>query len=239
MREHNRQPHELRPLTFTRNYTKYAEGSVLVEFGNTKVLCNASVKQAEVPRFLKGKGQGWVTAEYSMLPRATHERTDREAARGGQGGRTLEIQRLISRSLRAMVDLKKIGEHSIIIDCDVIQADGGTRTAAISGSCVALIDALRFMQLQKIITTDPLIQFIGAVSVGIYKGVPCLDLNYREDSQAETDMNIVMNDQCGFVEIQGTAEKNVFTAEQMTTMVSLATQGIKQIIAKQQEVLAD
>lgn len=237
MRDFNRLPHELRPITFTRQYTKHAEGSVLVEFGHTKVLCNATVK-TEVPRFLKGSGQGWVTAEYSMLPRATNERTDREAARGQQGGRTLEIQRLIGRSLRSMVDFKKLGEHSIIVDCDVIQADGGTRTAAITGSCVALIDALRFMQQKKIITTDPLVQFVGAVSVGICNGVPFLDLDYKEDSTAQTDMNVVMNDNGGFVEIQGTAEKKVFSKEEMDAMIDLATQGIQQINIKQREALA-
>jgi len=238
MRESNRQAHELRPLRFTRNYTRYAEGSVLVEFGNTKVLCNASVKLEQVPRFLKGTGQGWVTAEYSMLPRATHDRSDREAARGQQGGRTLEIQRLISRCLRSMVDLKKLGENSIILDCDVIQADGGTRTAAISGSCVALIDAISFLQKQKAISASPLLHHVAAVSVGIHNGVPLLDLDYLEDSSAETDMNVVMNDKGGFVEIQGTAEKNAFSAEQMAGMVALATQGIQQIIAKQHEALA-
>lgn len=237
MRHENRQPNELRPLNFTRHFTKYAEGSVLVEFGNTKVLCNASVKLDQAPRFLKGTGQGWVTAEYSMLPRATGERTDREAARGQQGGRTLEIQRLISRALRSMVDLKKLGEHSIIVDCDVIQADGGTRTASISGACVALIDALNFMKDKKIFSNIPLVQLIGSVSVGICESVSLLDLDYKEDSRAETDMNVVMNETGGFVEIQGTAEKNVFSAAQMTEMVGLASQGISTIIKKQREVL--
>ena len=203
MRFSNRQAHELRPIRITRNYTQYAEGSVLIEFGQTKVLCNASIK-TDVPRFLKNSGQGWVTAEYSMLPRATNERTDREATRGQQGGRTLEIQRLIARSLRAMVNLKLLGENTIIIDCDVIQADGGTRTASITGGCIALVDAIRHMQRKKIITTDPVLQYIAAVSVGIHKGVPLLDLDYSEDSQAETDMNVVMNDEDGFVEIYPT-----------------------------------
>lgn len=239
MRQNNRQPNELRSLQFTRHFTKYAEGSVLVEFGNTKVLCNASVKLDQVPRFLKGTGQGWVTAEYSMLPRATNERTDREAARGQQGGRTLEIQRLIARSLRSMVDLKKMGEHSIIVDCDVIQADGGTRTASISGACVALIDALHFMQQKKAFSNLPLLQHIAAVSVGVHNGVALLDLDYSEDSQAETDMNVVMNDQGGFVEVQGTAEKNVFSKEQMMEMVALASDGITDIIKKQREVLGE
>jgi len=237
MRFSNRQAHELRPIRITRNYTQYAEGSVLIEFGQTKVLCNASIK-TDVPRFLKNSGQGWVTAEYSMLPRATNERTDREATRGQQGGRTLEIQRLIARSLRAMVNLKLLGENTIIIDCDVIQADGGTRTASITGGCIALVDAIRHMQRKKIITTDPVLQYIAAVSVGIHKGVPLLDLDYSEDSQAETDMNVVMNDEDGFVEIQGTAEKQTFSAEEMLAMVNLAKDGIKQLIAKQKEALA-
>ena len=226
MRFSNRQPHELRPIHITRNYTQYAEGSVLIEFGQTKVLCNASIK-TDVPRFLKNSGQGWVTAEYSMLPRATNERTDREATRGQQGGRTLEIQRLIARSLRAMVNLKLLGENTIIVDCDVIQADGGTRTASITGGCIALVDAIRHMQRKKIINTDPLLQYIAAISVGIHKGIPLLDLDYSEDSQAETDMNVVMNDESGFVEIQGTAEKKTFSAEEMLAMVNLAKDGIK------------
>ena len=239
MRPSNRKADELRPIKFTRHYTKHAEGSVLVEFGDTKVLCNASVRADQVPRFLKGTGQGWVTAEYSMLPRATNERTDREATRGQQGGRTLEIQRLISRSLRTTVDRKLIGEHTIIIDCDVIQADGGTRTASITGGCIALVDALRFMQRKKIIKTDPFLQLVAAVSVGIYQGEPVLDLDYIEDSQADTDMNIVMNQDGGFVEIQGTAEKSNFTSKEMFSMVDLATKGIQQLLAKQQEALAE
>lgn len=239
MRPSKRKTDELRNITFTRHYTKHAEGSVLVEFGDTKVLCNASVKKENVPRFLKGSGVGWVTAEYSMLPRATTERTDREAARGQQGGRTLEIQRLISRALRSTVNRALIGEHTIIVDCDVIQADGGTRTAAISGACVALVEALRFMQRQKIITKDPFIQLVAAVSVGVYKGQPVLDLDYAEDSNAETDMNVVMNEAGGFVEVQGTAEKSHFSAAQMHSMIELATQGITEIINKQQAVLAE
>jgi ribonuclease PH len=239
MRPSNRKADELRSIKFTRHYTKHAEGSVLVEFGDTKVLCNASVRADQVPRFLKGTGQGWVTAEYSMLPRATNERTDREATRGQQGGRTLEIQRLISRSLRTTVDRKLIGEHTIIIDCDVIQADGGTRTASITGGCIALVDALRFMQRKKIIKTDPFLQLVAAVSVGIYQGEPVLDLDYIEDSQADTDMNIVMNQDGGFVEIQGTAEKSNFTSKEMFSMVDLATKGIQQLLAKQQEALAE
>lgn len=239
MRPSQRKADELRAIKFTRHYTKHAEGSVLVEFGDTKVLCNASVKQEQVPRFLKGSGQGWVTAEYSMLPRATTERTDREATRGQQGGRTLEIQRLISRSLRTTVDRQLLGEHTIIVDCDVIQADGGTRTAAITGGCVALVDALRFMQREKIIKTDPFLQLVAAVSVGIYKGVPVLDLDYAEDSKADTDMNIVMNQDGGFVEIQGTAEKNNFTSTEMLAMVNLATAGIQTLLAQQQASLAE
>lgn len=239
MRPSQRKADELRTIKFTRHYTKHAEGSVLVEFGDTKVICNASVKQEQVPRFLKGSGQGWVTAEYSMLPRATTERTDREATRGQQGGRTLEIQRLISRSLRTTVDRKLLGEHTIIVDCDVIQADGGTRTAAITGACVALVDALRFMQREKVIKTDPFLQLVAAVSVGVYKGMPILDLDYAEDSQADTDMNIVMNQDNGFVEIQGTAEKNNFTNTEMLAMVNLAVTGIQTLLAKQQAALAE
>lgn len=239
MRPSQRKADELRPIKFTRHYTKHAEGSVLVEFGDTKVLCNASVRAEQVPRFLKGSGSGWVTAEYSMLPRATSERTDREATRGQQGGRTLEIQRLISRSLRTTVNRQLMGEHTIIIDCDVIQADGGTRTAAITGGCIALVDALRFMQRKKMIKTDPFLQLVAGISVGIYAGEPVLDLDYTEDSQADTDMNIVMNQDGGFVEIQGTAEKHNFTSQEMLAMVNLATTGIQQLLTKQQTVLAE
>ena len=193
MRPSGRNPDQLREITLTRNYTRHAEGSVMVEFGGTKVLCNATV-ETRVPPWLKGKGQGWVTAEYGMLPRSTGSRMQREAAKGKQGGRTMEIQRLIGRSLRAAVDLQKLGEHSITIDCDVIQADGGTRTASITGGCVALVDAISHMHEKKLISTDPLVHLVASVSCGIYQGTPVLDLDYDEDSNAETDMNVVMND---------------------------------------------
>lgn len=229
---------DLRDIRITRHYTKHAEGSVLVEYGDTKVLCTASVSKDNFPRFLKGTGEGWVTAEYGMLPRATSDRTDREATRGKQNGRTLEIQRLIGRSLRAALDLKKLGEIAITIDCDVIQADGGTRTAAITGGCVALVDALRSMQRQKMINTDPLRYMVAAVSAGIYNGHPVLDLEYIEDSQADTDMNVVMNEHGGFIEVQGTAEGDAFSHEQMIDLMALAKDGIAQLIAKQKEALA-
>jgi ribonuclease PH len=226
---------ELRPIAISRNYTKHAEGSVLIEFGETKVLCNASIEDS-VPRFLKGSGQGWITAEYGMLPRSTGTRMDREAARGKQSGRTLEIQRLIGRSLRAAVDLKSLGEKTIKIDCDVLQADGGTRTASITGGCVALADALATISL-KADTKSPLKQLIASVSVGIYKGVPVLDLDYAEDSNAETDMNVVMTESGGFIEIQGTGEDGDFTQKQLLEMVDLADIGIKALIRKQQEAI--
>ena len=236
MRPSGRAPDQLRPVTITRHYTRHAEGSVLVEFGDTKVLCTASVENS-VPRFLKGKGEGWITAEYGMLPRATHSRSDREAARGKQGGRTLEIQRLIGRSLRACVDLKKLGENTITIDCDVIQADGGTRTASITGGCVALVDALSFMLQKKTIKNDPLTGLIAAVSVGMYKGVPVLDLDYPEDSACETDMNVVMTQQGGFVEVQGTAEGKPFSRAETDAMLVLAEKGIGDLVRVQQQVL--
>lgn len=236
MRPSGRQPDQLREIRFTRQYTMHAEGSVLVEFGNTKVLCTASVEE-NVPRFLKGKGQGWITAEYGMLPRSTNTRNGREASRGKQGGRTLEIQRLIGRSLRAAVDLKKLGENTITIDCDVIQADGGTRTASVSGACVALVDALSWLLEKKKIKNDPLVGLIASVSVGLYKGEPVLDLDYAEDSNADTDMNIVMTQQGGFVEIQGTAEAAPFTLEQQQAMLVLADKGIREIVQAQQKVL--
>lgn len=227
---------DLRTVKITRNYTKHAEGSVLVEFGETKVLCTASV-DAGVPRFLKGKGEGWITAEYGMLPRATHTRNDREAAKGKQGGRTLEIQRLIGRSLRAMVDLKKLGENTIVIDCDVIQADGGTRTASITGGAVALVDALSFMLKKKMIKQDPLKHLIAAISVGVVKGEAVLDLDYEEDSNCDTDMNVVMSQLGGFVEVQGTAEGKAFSREQADAMLALAEKGIKSLIEQQQQAL--
>ncbi|WP_062264517.1 ribonuclease PH [Endozoicomonas arenosclerae] len=229
---------QLRDIKITREYTMHAEGSVLVEFGNTKVICTASVDKS-VPRFLKGSGQGWVTAEYGMLPRSTTDRMGREAARGKQGGRTLEIQRLIGRSLRAAVDLKKLGENTITIDCDVIQADGGTRTASITGACVALVDAIRYMQRKKIIKTDPFLQLIGSVSVGIYQGSPVLDLDYPEDSNAETDMNVVMTEEGGFIEIQGTAEAAPFSQNEMMAMLALAKAGIDDLVKLQKEALAE
>ena len=229
---------QLREVKITREYTMHAEGSVLVEFGNTKVICTASVERS-VPRFLKGQGQGWVTAEYGMLPRSTTDRMGREASRGKQGGRTLEIQRLIGRSLRAAVDLKALGEHSITIDCDVIQADGGTRTASITGACVALVDAIRHMQRKKMIKTDPLKQMIASVSVGIYQGIPVLDLDYPEDSKADTDMNVVMNEEGGFIEVQGTAEAAPFSHNEMTAMLALAKSGIDELIELQKKALAE
>jgi ribonuclease PH len=236
MRPSGRRPDELRAVRLTRNYTKHAEGSVLVEFGDTRVLCTASVEE-KVPQFLKGKGQGWVTAEYGMLPRATHSRTNREAASGKQGGRTLEIQRLIGRSLRAAVDLKALGERSVTIDCDVIQADGGTRTASITGGCVALVDAINRLREKKLLGADPLRHLVASVSAGIFQGMPVLDLDYAEDSNAHTDMNFVMTDEGGFIEVQGTAEGKVFTREEMLSMAALAEQGIRELIVKQREIL--
>lgn len=236
MRHDNRSPNQLRPITITRKFTKHAEGSVLIEFGHTKVICTASVVTG-VPRFLKDSGQGWITAEYGMLPRSTHDRMDREAARGKQGGRTLEIQRLIGRSLRAAVDLKLLGENTITVDCDVIQADGGTRTAAITGGCVALVDALRFMQQQGLIKQNPLKFLVAAVSIGIFQGVPLLDLNYEEDSKAETDMNVVMTEEGGFIELQGTAEKETFSKTDLQQMLDLAEGGIRQLFTAQKLVL--
>jgi ribonuclease PH len=236
MRPSGRNPDQLREITLTRNYTRHAEGSVMVEFGGTRVLCNATV-ETRVPPWLKGKGQGWVTAEYGMLPRSTGSRMQREATKGKQGGRTMEIQRLIGRSLRAAIDLEKLGEHSITIDCDVIQADGGTRTASITGGCVALVDAISHMREKKLISTDPLIHLVASVSCGIYQGTPVLDLDYDEDSNAETDMNFVMDDSGKFIEIQGTAEEAAFSLEEMLAMTELATGGINQLIAKQKQAL--
>ena len=236
MRPSGRTADQLREFKITRQYTKHAEGSVLVECGDTKVICTASVTRG-VPRFLKGQGQGWVTAEYGMLPRSTSDRMDREAARGKQGGRTLEIQRLIGRALRAAVDMKKLGENTIHIDCDVIQADGGTRTASITGACVALVDALRHMQKKRMVKENPLVSLIAAISVGIYRDQPVLDLDYPEDSSAGTDMNIVMNDSGGFIEVQGTAEGAAFSQNQMLAMMALAKSGIDELIALQREAL--
>ena len=235
-RSSNRQLDELRSVIITREYTKHAEGSVLIEFGETKVLCNATVEHS-VPRFLKGSGQGWITAEYGMLPRSTGTRMDREAARGKQSGRSLEIQRLIGRSLRAAVDLKILGENTIKIDCDVIQADGGTRTASITGGCVALVDAITAMLEDKVIAKSPLKQLVASVSVGIFKGNTVLDLDYLEDSSAETDMNIVMTEAGRFIEIQGTGEDGDFTHNQLSEMIGLADSGIKTLIKKQRTIL--
>jgi ribonuclease PH len=236
-RPSGRQPAQLRDISITRNFTCHAEGSVLVSFGNTRVICTASVEQG-VPRFMRGQGRGWVTAEYGMLPRSTGTRMAREASRGKQGGRTVEIQRLIGRSLRAAVDLAKLGEHTITIDCDVIQADGGTRTAAITGACVALVDAINYLQREKRITTDPLLQMIASVSVGVYQGVPVLDLDYPEDSAADTDMNVIMGESGGFIEVQGTAEGAPFAREELDSMLDLAAQGINQLIDSQKAALA-
>lgn len=229
---------QLRPIRITRNYTKHAEGSVLVEFGDTKVICTVSVESG-VPRFLKGQGKGWLTAEYGMLPRATGERTQREASRGKQGGRTLEIQRLIGRSLRAALDMSKLGENTLYVDCDVIQADGGTRTASITGSMVALVDALSVLKKRGGLKGDPLKQMVAAVSVGIYQGEPVLDLDYPEDSAAETDLNVVMTDAGGFIEVQGTAEGEPFLPEELNAMLALASRGVRELFELQRAVLAD
>lgn len=236
IRPSGRTANQLRPISLQRHYTKHAEGAVLVAFGDTQVLCTASVTEG-VPRFLKGTGQGWLTAEYGMLPRSTGTRMDREAARGKQGGRTVEIQRLIGRSLRAAIDLKALGEYTIVLDCDVLQADGGTRTASITGACVALVDALRSLQVRGALKTDPLVGMVAAVSVGIYQGVPVLDLDYPEDSAADTDMNLVMTEAGGLIEIQGTAEHAPFSESQMLEMLALGKQGIAELIAQQKAVL--
>jgi ribonuclease PH len=236
MRPSLRRPDELRPIRFTRGYTRHAEGSVLVELGDTRVLCTASVED-RVPPFLKGQGRGWVTAEYGMLPRSTGERTPREAARGRQGGRTLEIQRLVGRSLRAACDLALLGERTITLDCDVIQADGGTRTASINGAWLALHDAIQGLIRRGKTTGEPLRAQIAAVSVGVHQGEPVLDLDYAEDSAAETDMNVVMDAHGGFVEIQGTAEARTFSREQMDRMLDLAVSGIREILAAQKAAL--
>jgi ribonuclease PH len=238
MRPSGRQPNQLRDIRITRAYTKHAEGSVLVEFGDTKVLCTASVEE-RIPPFLRGTGEGWVTAEYGMLPRSTGTRMQRESARGKQGGRTMEIQRLIGRSLRAAIDLKALGERSITIDCDVIQADGGTRTASITGAYVALHDAISCLISQKKIKKNPLFGQVASVSVGIYQGTPVLDLDYAEDSSAETDMNVVMNEAGAFIELQGTAEGHAFRADELQSMLDLASHGITQLLEKQNAALAE
>jgi len=236
MRPSGRTAQQIRPVTITRHYTCHAEGSVLIEFGNTKVLCNASVVRG-VPRFLKRKGQGWVTAEYGMLPRATHTRSDREAARGKQGGRTMEIQRLIGRALRSCVDLSALGENTITIDCDVIQADGGTRTASITGACVALVDALNWMRKENMVKTNPLKGMVAAISVGIYKGEPVTDLDYPEDSAAETDMNVVMTEAGKLIEVQGTAEGEAFSFDELNAMLELARHSIRELMDHQKAAL--
>ncbi len=236
MRPSGRSPDQLRPVTITRNFTCHAEGSVLIEFGNTKVICNASFDSG-VPGFLRGKGTGWVTAEYGMLPRSTGSRMRREANQGKQGGRTLEIQRLIGRSLRAVVDMGALGENTIVIDCDVIQADGGTRTASITGAYVALVDAINNAKEKGLITADPLKGMIASISVGIYEGTPVLDLDYPEDSNAETDMNVVMNDEGKFIEVQGTAEGHAFSSEELNSMLDLANKGISELFEYQRNAL--
>jgi ribonuclease PH len=236
MRPSKRAPNQLRPVEIIRGYTKHAEGSVLVKFGDTHVLCTASVEE-KVPGFLRGKGQGWVTAEYGMLPRSTGSRMEREAAKGKQSGRTQEIQRLIGRSLRAIIDLEKLGERSIQIDCDVIQADGGTRTASITGAYVALHDAVSHLLKNKLLAASPLLDSVAAISVGMYEGNAVADLDYIEDSSCETDMNIVMTGSGGFVEIQGTAEGKPFSRDEMDAMLNLAQEAIHQLAAKQKGAL--
>jgi ribonuclease PH len=239
-RPSGRAPGQMREVRIERGFTRHAEGSVLVSFGDTRVLCNASVEN-RVPAFLRGKGEGWVTAEYGMLPRATHTRSDREAARGKQGGRTLEIQRLIGRSLRACVDRKLLGERTITLDCDVLQADGGTRTAAITGAYVALVDAVNGLitkgEIKPKAGRSPIFGAVAAISVGIWRGIPVLDLDYAEDSDCDTDMNVVMNDGGGFIELQGTAEGHAFRREELEALTALAESGIAELIARQREAL--
>ena len=236
MRPSGRQAQQLRPISIERHFTQYAEGSVLVSFGNTKVLCNASFIEG-VPSFLRGEQKGWLTAEYSMLPRATHDRSAREAARGKQTGRTQEIQRLLGRALRAAVDMSAFPDYTLTVDCDVLQADGGTRTASITGACVAVADAFAWAQAKGLIKRNPLLHMIAAVSVGVFNDVPVLDLDYSEDSQAQTDMNVVMTEAGEFVEIQGTAEQRSFTATELTQLLGLAEQGIAELIGIQKQVL--
>jgi ribonuclease PH len=236
MRNGNRKPDQIRPVAITRNFTKHADGSVLIACGDTKVICTASVNE-QVPPFLKDKGQGWLTAEYGMLPCSTNERMQREAARGKQSGRTMEIQRLIGRALRAVVDLKKLGERTIQIDCDVIQADGGTRTASITGAFVALHDAVQNLLNQQLIETTPILDHVAAISVGVYQGVPMLDLDYQEDSSCDTDMNVVMTGGMGLVEVQGTAEGLAFSRQQLDSMLDMSQRGIQALVALQKETL--
>lgn len=236
-RSHHRTPAQIRPVRIIRHYTKHADGSALIECGDTKVICTASISE-QVPPFLKGKGQGWLTAEYGMLPGSTHTRMQREAAKGKQSGRTMEIQRLIGRALRAVVDLKQLGERTIQIDCDVIQADGGTRTASITGAFVALHDAVEKLIYQQLIETSPITDHVAAISVGIHQGVPVLDLDYVEDSSCDTDMNVVMTGNLGIIEVQGTAEGNAFNRNELDGMLDLAQLGIQELVAIQRKVLA-
>ncbi len=237
MRPSQRANDELREVTFTRNFTCHAEGSVLVSFGNTKVICNASIED-RVPPFLKGKGSGWITAEYAMLPRATNTRSRREVTGGKQSGRSMEIQRLIGRSLRAIIDLEALGEKTITVDCDVIQADGGTRTASITGAYVALSDAINHLLEKKSLKKNPMHGQVAAISVGIYNGTPVLDLDYAEDSNAETDMNVVMNEAGAYIELQGTAEGHAFHEKELESMLALARKGISEIVIAQREALS-
>ena len=237
-RPSGRRPQDMRPIQIERGYTCHAEGSVLVSFGQTKVICTASIS-AGVPGFLRGKGEGWLTAEYGMLPRSTGSRMDREATRGKQSGRTVEIQRLIGRSLRAALDLKLLGERTLTVDCDVIQADGGTRTASISGACVAVVDALNTLQRKGELEADPLKHLISAVSVGIWRGVPVADLDYAEDSSADSDMNVVMTEHGGLIEVQGTAEGATFTQEELSELLALASDASESITAAQRAALSE
>ena len=237
LRPSGRAPDQLREVRIERGFTRHAEGSVLVSFGQTRVLCTASVEN-KVPAFLRGKGEGWVTAEYGMLPRSTHTRSDREAARGKQGGRTLEIQRLVGRALRACIDRTALGERTVVLDCDVLQADGGTRTAAITGAYVALVDAINVLKTRNEIKRDPIHGAVAAVSVGVYRGVPVLDLDYPEDSDCDTDMNLVMNEGGGFIELQGTAEGHAFRRDELNAMLALGEKGMAELFAAQREALA-
>jgi len=237
MRYGNREPDQIRPVTITRNYTKHADGAVLIACGDTRVICTASVNE-KAPPFLKDKKQGWLTAEYGMLPCSTNERMQREAARGKQSGRTMEIQRLIGRALRSVVDLKKLGERTIQIDCDVIQADGGTRTASITGAFVALHDAVEKLLNQQLIETTPILDHVAAISVGVYQGKPILDLDYQEDSSCDTDMNVVMTGDRGLVEVQGTAEGLTFSRQELDAMLDMAQRGIQKLITRQKDTLA-
>jgi len=235
-RPSGRAPDQLRAIGIERNFTRHAEGSVLIAFGDTRVLCTASIED-KVPPFLRGKGEGWITAEYGMLPRATHDRMQREAARGGQGGRTMEIQRLIGRALRACVDRSALGERTITLDCDVLQADGGTRTAAITGAYVALMDAIGTLLKRGAVKKNPVLGAVAAISVGVYRGLPVLDLDYAEDSNCDTDMNVVMNDGGGFIELQGTAEGHAFRREELDSLLQLAQKGIGELLVMQREAL--